>query len=361
MRVRIDGSAFVGKKNFSGVGQYSKLLYEAMSKKHDVDIVTGPFNSTSRVALFLNQIYRKLSSFHSMPYFDIFLKPVDLTLFPNFATWPEMKSKYKIVTIHDLTYLYFPEFIEKKNLSYLKRVIPASIKRADYILTVSETVKDELVKEFNIQSDKCLVTYVPPDMMYYEEQKNNCDLHLKYGTPKNKYILFVGNLEPRKNLSCLIKAYQSLDKKIKSEYKLVIAGNKGWNLDILTDTPLNEDSNNIILTGFVDSLDMPNLYRQAAIFVMPSLYEGFGIPILESMASHTPVITSDIPVLRETGGKAALYFDPKNPTDLGEKIKSLLINKKLQNKLVRLGDDNINRFSWDDNVEKIVNLINLNG
>jgi len=359
MKIRIDGSAFIGKKEYSGVGQYSKLLYESLSEKQKVDLVTGPFRSLSLITTLLNKVYRKLSAFNIAFYFDLFYKPVELMIFPNFASWPTIKSKISMVTIHDLTYLYYPEFVERKNLRYLKRVVPQSIKRADYILTVSETVKKELVREFGISSSKCIVTHVPPDEIYYKKQKVNQNLNNKYGIPNSKYILFVGNLEPRKNLICLIEAYKKLPCDIQSRHKLVIAGPKGWNLQPLINQLSVEDSKNIISTGFVDKQDMPTLYRMASLFVFPSLYEGFGIPILESMLSDTVVLASDIPVLRETGGEAAMYFKPNNPDDLSKKIQTLLSDYTLRNKFIKLGRKNIKRFSWDNNAEKLLQLVHL--
>lgn len=356
MKVRIDGSAFVGKKEYSGVGQYSKLLYEALSKKHKVDLVTGPLKGSLPLIILLNKIYRKLSAMNLALYFDLFYKPAELMIFPNFESWPTIKSKVTAVTIHDLTYIYYPEFIEKKNLSHLKKVIPLSIKRADYIITVSETVKKELVHEFGINARKCIVTHVPPDKIYYKKQTISQNLTKRYGIPNSDYILFVGNLEPRKNLVCLIEAYKKLPQDIKSKHKLVIAGSKGWNLQPLTNQLSREDFKNIILTGFVDKKDMPTLYKMASIFVFPSLYEGFGIPILESMLSGTAVIASDIPVLRETGGEASIYFEPNNADDLSNKIKNLLNNPVTKNRLIESGRENVKRFSWDNNVERLVKL-----
>lgn len=362
MKIRIDGSAFAGKKEYSGVGQYSKLLYKSLSKGHTVDLVAGPFRGSTPVIMLLNRVYRKLSSMNLMFYFDLFYKPVELMIFPNFESWPTMKSKVTAVTIHDLTYIYHPEFIEKKNLSHLKKVVPLSIKRADYIFTVSETVKKELVSEFGLNARKCIVTHVPPDEIYYKKQTvDHQDLNKKYGVPNGNYILFVGNLEPRKNLTCLIEAYKKLPRDIKSNHKLVIAGPKGWNLRSFIDQLTKDESKNIIFTGFIDKKDMPTLYGMADVFVFPSLYEGFGIPILESMLSNTAVIASDIPVLKETGGEAVVYFKNNDSNDLSRKIKTLLINPDLRNRLVRSGRKNVKRFSWNSNIEKILRLTHLDG
>lgn len=357
MKIRLDGRSFLNKEYYSGVGNYSKMLSEALSVNNDVEIVSGPLKSRCIFSNYINKIYNKISSYGLALPFDIFMSKINLVIFPDFAMWPTIKSQKKAVVIHDLTYIYYPEFVEKRNLSHLKRVVPRSVKNADIIITVSESVKSELVKEFSINPEKCMVTYIPPDKIYYKHQAINHSLKKKYGIPNSNYILFVGNLEPRKNLVCLIEAYKKLPQDIKSKYKLVIAGSKGWNLQPLTNQLSKDDSKNIILTGFIDKKDMPTLYKMASIFVFPSLYEGFGIPILESMVSGTAVIASDIPVLRETAGLAALYFDPNSPKDLAEKIEVLLSNPNLKTNLVKLGKNNLNRFSWDDNVSNILKLV----
>lgn len=359
MLVRLDGSAFQGKKTLSGVGQYSRMLYEALSDTNqvNVEVVTGPFKNGSDLLNKFNLIYNKLSSYRLVPYFDVFHRQADLMIFPNFATWPSLKSTLKCVVIHDLTHLYYPEFVEKKNLKYLNRVIPHSIRTSDYIITVSETVKKEISKEFKIDKKKIIVTPVPQDSRYNQRDKPN-DISKKYDTPKDEYILFVGNLEPRKNLPCLIKAYSALDQAFKDKHRLVIAGNKGWNIKNLIGVKnTDSDLSNIILTGYVDPEDMPTLYQKASLFVFPSLYEGFGIPVLEAMASDTPVIAADIKVLRETAGEAAIYFDPTQPEDLKEKIATTLDSPSLRRKLISLGRENIKRFSWRDNIQRIMSII----
>ena len=212
MRIRIEISG-LANKSLSGVANYTKLLTEALDRTSNTDVRAAYFDFLNRQpnpqlslkkpleknSLMPLRIYAKLQSYGFAPPFDFFLPKVDLTIFPNFATWPSVRTKYRAAVIHDLTYLYFPEVVEAKNLPHLRRVVPRSIEQADFIITVSETVKAELVKEFSLPPEKCVVTTVPPDATYF--QKNTNEIHKKYGVPTKKFIYFIGNLEPRKGFA----------------------------------------------------------------------------------------------------------------------------------------------------------------
>lgn len=342
-KVRIEVSS-VASKHRSGVAQYTRLLSEAFSSNEGFDVYGHYFNFLDRQPkpdinplpahietnkLIPLKVYAKAQSFNFAPAFDFFLPKVDLTIFPNFATWPSVKSKHSATVIHDLTYLYYPEVVEEKNLAHLRRVVPRSIKKADFIITVSESVKSELIKEFKLNAEKCIVTPIPPDETFFKQatsQKIEA-VKNKYGIkPEKKYVYFIGNLEPRKNLKTLIEAYALLPQETKNEYSLVLAGGKGWKTEA-TEKALQAAiaaGNDIKHLGFIDQVDSPVLYQGASLFVMPSLYEGFGMPILEAMAGGCNVVASDIPVLKEVGKNYASYADPLNPRSFADAIQQSL-------------------------------------
>lgn len=373
MKIRLEVSS-VASKHRSGVAQYTRLLSEALSSTKEVDtyvhyfdflkrqpspeFLTKPGKTESNKLIPL-KVYAKAQSFNLAPPFDPLLQKVDLTIFPNFATWPSIRSKHVATVIHDLTYLYFPEVVEEKNLAHLRRVVPRSIKKADFIITVSESVKAELVKEFNLDPSKCIVTPIPPDESFFTElsQSQIEKVKEKYSIPaKKKYIYFIGNLEPRKNLKTLVEAYQLLPQDIKDEYSLILAGGKGWKTESTQkaiDTAI-KSGNGIKHLGFIDQEDSPALFQGASLYVMPSLYEGFGMPILEAMAGGTPVVAADIPVLREVGAEYALYADPKNP----ESFRDAILNSLLQPKPPRTQlQKNVTRYSWENNVAAILEAV----
>lgn len=351
-KIRLDTSTLYTKHQ-SGVATYTRLLEKALQDRSDIKLSTikKPFPSF--------RVYNKLHSYGLALPIDSFLPQVDATILPNFSTWPTVKSKLTMTVVHDLTYLYFPEAVESKNLAHLRRVVPKSIKKADYILTVSNSIKEELIKEFGLSADKCIVTPVPPDNSFFQtlESSRLEEVKKKYGIDK-KYIYFIGNLEPRKNLTCLIKAYSMLPDHIKKEYQLVLAGGKGWKTEE-TEKVLQkalDAGENIKRLGFIDQLDSPALYQAAVLFVMPSLYEGFGVPILEAMASGCPVVASDIPVLREVSGDIASYADPYNAEDFKNKIVQEL-SKNTTEEWREKAKANVTRFSWQENTDNLISVI----
>lgn len=371
MNIRIELSSLANTHR-SGVANYTKLLTQSLDKVQDVNLRGFYFNFLNRQpipdidlnnpleenVLIPLRLYAKSQSYHLAPPFDAFLTKVDLTIFPNFATWPTVHTKFKATVIHDLTYIHYPDAVESKNLEHLRRVVPCSINNADFIITVSETIKAEIVKELSMDPARCIVTPIPPDTTFFS--KNTNEIHEKYNIPTQKYIFFTGNTEPRKNLSVLLSAYQKLPKKIRKEYSLVLAGSKGWKSDDIQQTiiRMRDAGENIIHVGFIDQQDIGAFYQKAGLFVMPSIYEGFGMPILEALASRIPVVASDIPVLHEVGGKAVLYADPSNSSDFTDKITLVLTSSSVRNKLLSKTDEQLSKFSWEKNATLIVKKVN---
>jgi len=373
MKIRVEISS-LASKHISGVAQYTRLLTDALSSKDGLTLYGHYFDFANRqpkpdlnVPLIHSEknsaiplrVYAKSQSYNIAPAFDVFLPSVDLTIFPNFATWPTIKSKFSATVIHDLTYIYFPDVVEEKNLAHLKRVVPRSIKKANFIITISNSVKAELIKEFSLKPEQCIVTPIPPDESFFKNisQQEINKIKTKYKLSKNKkFIYFIGNLEPRKNLSTLVKAYQLLPSDVKAEYSLILAGSKGWKTEATQATidAAIEAGEDIRHLGFIDQIDSPALYQAASLFVMTSLYEGFGMPVLESMASGTPVVASDIPILREVGANAATYANPSSPESFRDAILKSFSSPKMSKEILQR---NVRRYSWESNVETIINKV----
>ena len=367
MKIRIELGSLTAQSQ-SGVANYTRLLAEALDQHQEATVFGSYFNFldrhiTPRVslkqpfeknALIPLRVYTKLQSYNLAPAFDIFSQRVDLTIFPNFATWPTIHTKISATVVHDLTYLHFPEVVEHKNLAHLRRVVPRSIKKADFVITVSEAVKAEIIKEFNLPAERCVVSTIPPDEKYF--LKNTNGIYVKYQIPTKKFIYFIGNLEPRKDLPTLIAAYRCLPETIKNEYSLVLAGGNGWKTKKSRQAikQAQDAGEKVIHVGFVDNEDASAFYQNASLFVMPSIYEGFGMPILEAMASNCPVLASDIPVLREAGGDAALYAEKQNPQAFARIIQEILSNPQLAHDMTVRGASHLKNFSWKHNVETII-------
>jgi len=365
MEIRIEVSSLATTR-LSGVGGYTALLSNAFVSNHLNTVRASYFNFLNRQpapklskliiaepsSIFPLRVYAKLQSYGIAPAFDILLPKVDLTIFTNFATWPSIKSGVRAAVIHDLTYIFFPEAVEKNNLAHLNRVIPSSIKNSDFIITVSEFIKGELLHEFDMKSNDIIVTPIPPDETYFK--KSNNDVHKKYSIPTKSYILFLSTLEPRKDADTLISAYLLLPDNTRQSTSLILAGGKGWNSEKTQSRieSLVKGGENIRHIGYVDQVDAPALYQRADLYVMPSLYEGFGMPILEAMASNTPIVASDIPVLREVGGDAIRYATVRSPESFAEEIVSVLNSNRKD--FIKGYEKNLSRFSWEDNVSRIL-------
>lgn len=261
------------------------------------------------------------------------------------------KKMQTVVTIHDMAFKKFPEYFPKKDLCKLNFLVDYAIKHADKLIAVSQSTKNDILELYPKRPEDSVrvIRHGFDEGLFNKETKNNNDeTFLKnYKLIPNTYLLYVGAIQPRKNLGVLIEAFEEI-KKEKRDFKLVLAGQKAWMWeDIIrriADSPYKED---IIITGTINFAARNALYRNAAVFVFPSLYEGFGIPILEAFASGVPVVCARNSSLVEVGGAAALYFETRNSGDLGTKLKEVLNNDELSNKLITKGLERIKNFSWD--------------
>ena len=262
-----------------------------------------------------------------------------------------------VVTIHDLSFFYYPDEFLKKDLYQLKNWTKYSVEKAKKIIAVSNTTKKDIIKFYNIPEEKIDVIYNGYEKEIHPrgEAKKQPKLHL--GGVKQKYILYVGTLQPRKNVGCLIDAY-SLFRNQRPEFKLIIVGKKGWLYEHIFKKV--EDLNlkkNVIFKGYVSDIELTNLYKNAFCFVLPSLYEGFGLPLLEAMRFGSPVISSFTSSLPEVGGDACIYFDPNSPQELSKKLQQLSDNRKLRSDLIKRGRERIKLFSWKKCAEHTLNLL----
>ena len=275
------------------------------------------------------------------------LKFLDIIHNPSqtMATALKFKQKY-IFTVCDITPILHPETHRTTGVLTHKYIFPKTIKSADKIISISHHTKQDLIKYFKITEDKIKVIHLAANENYKPlNEKEIINIKQKYNL-NYSFILYVGTLEPRKNIPTLLKALYKL-KKQGIKHKLVITGKKGWKYKSIFETidKLNLQKD-VIFTGYVPDEDLPALYNAADLFVYPSLYEGFGLPPLEAMACGTPVITSNTSSLPEVVGDAGIMVNPYDVDELANKIYEVLTNDGLREELSKKGLERAKLFSW---------------
>jgi len=293
-----------------------------------------------RIARKVLTILRKLY----VPEFDIYWQP-------NFIPIDRIKAKRVVTTVHDFSFILHKDFHPKERIEYFEKNFFKNIVKSDMIITGSEFSKQEILERLNFNEHKVKVIYHGINHELFKVYDN---LDIDFKMPK-KFIFSVGSIEPRKNLIGLLKAYNSLDAKIKDEYKLVLAGFKGWeNSEIMQ--LIDKDKENITYLGFISDVELAKVYNLASLFAYPSFYEGFGLPVLEAMACGTSVVCSDCSSLPEVGGDAVVYCDPYNIEDVKEKIEMVLSDKVLQKQMIKKGLQRAKMFSWEKSAQEHVKV-----
>jgi glycosyltransferase involved in cell wall biosynthesis len=271
---------------------------------------------------------------------DIFHSP-DFTL-------PPLRRAAGVVTIHDLSFLRLPEFADPGLREYLRKRVPDSVARARRVLADSENTGRDLVELLNVPAEK--ISVVPPgvgrEFRPVRDTVHMNEVRARYHLPQ-WFILFVGTIEPRKNLARLISAYGQLRRHTGLPHALVLAGNPGWLNEGIYEQVGKEGLNeHVLFPGFVADADLPALYTLADLFAFPSLYEGFGIPPLEAMACGTPVVASNNSSLPEAVGRAALLVDAEDVDGLADAMARVLGDATLRARLADMGRAQAARFTW---------------
>jgi glycosyltransferase involved in cell wall biosynthesis len=362
----------------AGIGRYVMNLLQqlqnvsAWDRKNDYFILLR--KKDHRNLEFKNPRFKKvLADYPHYSFAEQLLLPLQLiklnpslTHFPHFNV-PVLWWGKQIVTIHDLikheskgpeTTTHWRPFYWLKYLVY-KFIVWLAVKRATKIIVPSRWWKNELVAHYNLNSEKIIVTYeaVDEEFLKTKVDKPKAEKILAKYKIKKPFLIYTGSLYPHKNVETLVEAIK--------RYHVLIHRNKKLSLVIVCARNVfykrfekkikqMRAEKFVKLVGFVPDKDLMALYRQAEAFVTPSLLEGFGLPGLEAMAVGCLVLASEIPVLKEIYGKAALYFDPYEVNDITEKIKTVIDNKLTRNRLIKKGDEQVKKYSWKKMAEETV-------
>lgn len=290
-------------------------------------------------------VYQALSS----QYLRLKLKKIKPTLYhaPNFII--KKLSLPSVATIHDFSFRHHPEYQLPARVAYLNKYLPKTVQHATHLITDSDFVKNELIQFYPAAADKVTAIPLGVDRRFQPQTKEKVSACLKqYGLRYRGFVLSVSTIEPRKNIANLIKAYASLRDELKREYPLVLVGHPGWMNDHVHDEIATLQRNNTLYyLDYVPEKSLLSIYASARCFVYPSFYEGFGLPVLEAMASGTPVVASHASSLAEVSGAAALLVDPYQIAEIAAGIELLCTSDLEWQRYKALGERHAATYSWE--------------
>lgn len=366
MRIAIDYTPAL--RQGAGIGRYTRNLVMALTEgDHNnrytlfcagaaMDQSCLPPNFTARVSAipprWLTIAWHRL---HLPLPVELLAGDCDLFHSPDF-TLPPLRRARGIVTVHDLSFLRVPECADPGLRRYLAQAVPRDVARARRVLADSDNTRRDLIELLHVPPDKISVV-TPAVEARFRRETDLCrlvEVRQRYRLPA-RFVLAVGTLEPRKNFARLISAFAQMRRATGLPYSLVIGGRPGWLYDAIYQQADREGiAEQVIFPGFLDDNDLPALYSLASIFAFPSLYEGFGIPILEAMACGVPVITGDNSSLPEAAGDAALQVDVTDVTALATGMSRMLQDAALCTTMTHRGYAQAARFTWQRSAQDLI-------
>lgn len=380
MKIAFDARVLMDK-HYSGVSHYSAKLLTAILKLDKKNNYSLFYNSYKKNNINLEVFLSPNSSFKALSYpnkiFNYFLQKilhfpkldkvsgeVDVFFAPHLNFISLSKQAKFIITVHDLSFLRYPEFFSRrKNFWHKALHIKKLLQRADIIVAVSQNTKHDIVELLGIDEGKIRVIY-SGNNYELEAEKNNIPVLntaniLEKFSLKPGYILFIGNIEPRKNIINLIKAYNKLrdERSDLAHLKLVLAGRPGWKYKKIY--KCREESRyalDIKFLGYVTDTEKNELYKNASVFAYPSFYEGFGFPPLEAMSYSLPVVSSSVSSLPEVLGKAAILVNPFKIEEIKEALIMSLVNQELRESLITKGRTQVKLFTWENTAREYIEL-----
>ncbi|HQO10979.1 MAG TPA: glycosyltransferase family 1 protein [bacterium] len=376
MRIGVDIRVLMDKQ-YSGVSEYSSILLRTLLRLdfdneyrlfynscRDVRARIGNFehpNLLIKRSRYPNKFFNYcLQKGFAWPKLDRLVGGVDIFWSPhiNFSNFSQ-ETKH-VLTIHDISFLHYPEFFSyRKNFWHRSLALKKLAARAAAIVAVSENTRQDIIELLKIEPEKVQTIYsgVNPGvpMPGPEEERNFFRRH----ELKKRFILYLGTIEPRKNIVGLIYAYNRLrdDNVNLVDLQLVLAGGSGWrNRPIYRaweESPYRRD---IKFLGYVSAREKELLYRRAEVFIYPSYYEGFGLPPLEAMARNLPVITSNVSSLPEVVGSAALTINPYDINEIAKALELVVTDSQVRTRLIKAGQEQIHNFSWEKTAKQYLEL-----
>jgi glycosyltransferase involved in cell wall biosynthesis len=383
-RIGIDFTSAVRER--AGIGRYARELMRALARldrenryillvprdayaellRYDwpsnFKIVRAPFTERYLAALW--------HKFRVPLFVEMFIGALDVFYAPGFLLAPT-RARRAFVTIHDLSYVRLPECFPAPLLTYLNRQVPHALKRADLILADADSTRRDVNDVYSVPLEKIKTLYAGVDPRFNPNVSSESRARVRDLTRGKPYLLSVSTIQPRKNYARLIEAFAQLlksqisnsnlhAKRLISNFQLVISGARGWMFDEVFQTVERLNlRERVIFPDFVSDDDLPALYADAALFVYPSLYEGFGLPVAEAMACGAPVVCSNASSLPEVAGDAVLYFDPRDVDAMVDAMQRALADESLRNDLRARGFVQSKKFSWDTAARALLGYLKM--
>ena len=258
----------------------------------------------------------------------------------------------QVVVIHDLAFIHHPKFIPTIHRIFYKRYTPLFLKKASVVATVSEFSKNDIIDQYHVDEQKIINVSSAAKTIFQPVEWDEKEAIKTQYADGCEYFVFVGGIHPRKNLLNLLKAFSLFKKRQRSNMKLLVAGRMAWDYDKITEKmETYKFRQDVKLLGYMGEAALAKLVAAAYALVFPSYFEGFGVPILEAMQSHVPVITSNTSSMTEIGETAALYADPADPADIADQMKRIFTNENLRSQLVEKGKLVAAKYSWQQTSE----------
>lgn len=283
--------------------------------------------------------------------------PIDLFHSPDFVLPPVSGRIPTLLTVHDLSFVHSPQTFPAQLVAYLNRIVPWSIGRASHVLADSVATKRDLIDVWQVPAEKIAVLYcgVNPAFQPITDEARLTAVRHKYHLDPAPYILSVGTVQPRKNYQMLIHAFRPVADQ--HPHHLVIAGGKGWLYDeMLAEVERQGLNGRVHFIGFVDDADLPALYSGADLFAMPSLYEGFGLPLLEAMACGVPILSSNVSSLPEVVGETAVQLPPHDPQAWSQALLELLTSPQRRQQMIVDGFRQSRQFTWQQSASQLLEI-----
>lgn len=350
---------FLLKEKLEGYGYFIKGIFAAIVKEHPEHqfyfLFDRPF---SKEFIFAPNVHGVVVSPQTrLPllwkyWYDVkiplALKKIKADVFISPDGYCSLTTKIpQCMVVHDLGFLHYPNAYKRSHVSYLKKHTPKFLRKAKTVVTVSQFSKIDLVKQYKIESEKIDVVYNGVKDIFRPLSFNEKIYAKEKYTEGKEYFLYAGAIQPRKNLLNLLKAFSIFKKRLQSNMKLVLAGRLAWkNKEFLKLIKTYKYRNDVVITGYLEEKELALLMGSAYALVYPSLFEGFGVPVIEAMKCNVPVLTSKNTSMEEIAKEAALYFNPEDHNDIGEKMMLIYKNETVSNKLITNAKNISAQYNW---------------